>query len=55
MNEGETEADLMKRVGLANDDEEMHGNLRQWSARWGRSQSSGISEIHDKIEHISQL
>ncbi len=56
MDEGETVTDLMKRAGFTSEEDEihMHRDLGQWSQGWGDSNRGRISEIHDKIEQISQ-
>ena len=42
--------ELIKRAGFTNED----GDLSQWHQGWGHSGSGRISEIHKKIEQISQ-
>ncbi len=53
---GETAEDVMKRVGLLSDDDDLRirRDLGQWSQGWGHSCSRRISNIHEKIEQISQ-
>lgn len=55
-NDEETAEELMKRAGFANEDDDiyMRRELGQWSQGWGFSGTGRISEIHKKIEQISQ-
>ena len=55
-NEGESAEELIKRAGFTNEDGDVsiRGDLGQWSMGWGHSGHGRISEIHDKIEQISQ-
>jgi len=54
--DGETEEEVMKRIGLLNNNDDFNNprELGQWWQGWGHSRSGGISEIHQKIEQISQ-
>jgi len=54
--DGETAEEVMKRTGLLNNNDDFNNprELGQWWQGWGHSRSGGISEIHEKIEKISQ-
>lgn len=56
MDDGESKKDILIREGFVGEDGEMsiRGDLGQWSNGWGRSGSGRFTEIHEKIQQISQ-
>lgn len=56
MDEGESVSGLMIREGFAKEEDEMNTRIDvgQWRQGWGGSGRGRITEIHNKIEQISQ-
>jgi hypothetical protein len=52
--EGESPEDMMRRVGVIQENENIGRDLSQWRSGWGHRGSNRFKEIYENIQKISQ-